>query len=242
MKHSTQINTEKGFSDGWRYTCYTSCVLCLIPNYGLSPVPQVRSGSSWCLTGCQDTRALEDDQRFLPWRVETYSCRALVQSSCTSRFHFIREIMYWRMDTETQYQILGTAVLAAQLHFVFSFRPPLFWLQISPFNCHHLWLRKSEMTVPLIQTHSYGLKPSVFFNSHTVLVDSCGFFVAFFSPLPSVNLQWSNGWRRQMSSWLSVTSDESWNRQTARWCLLSDTLEMNSHSIVPYVSICLRLL
>lgn len=44
-----------------------------------------------------------------------------------------------------------------------------------------------------------------------------------------------------MSSWLSVTSDEGWSRQTARWCLLSDTLEMDSHSLDVCCSVCLNL-
>lgn len=44
-----------------------------------------------------------------------------------------------------------------------------------------------------------------------------------------------------MSSWLSVTSDEGWSRQTARWCLLSDTLEMDSHSLDVCCPVCLNL-
>lgn len=44
-----------------------------------------------------------------------------------------------------------------------------------------------------------------------------------------------------MSSWLSVTSDEGWSRQTARWCLLSDTLEMDSHSLGVCCPVCLNL-
>lgn len=92
------------------------------------------------------------------------------------------------------------------------------------------------MMVPLIQTHSDGLKQPVLFNSHTVAVESflcfCGVLFWGFFFLRSVNLKWSNGWRRQMSGWLSVTSAEGWNRQTARWCLLSDTLEMDSQASV----------
>lgn len=52
------------------------------------------------------------------------------------------------------------------------------WHSASPLNYHHLWLKWSEMMVPLIQTHSFGMKASVFFNSHAIAVDSCpsGFF------------------------------------------------------------------
>lgn len=105
------------------------------------------------------------------------SCSA-AEPVCTSRFHFIREIWCWRMDAESQYQLPGTPVVSAHFHLFFSFRPPLFWFQISPFNCHHLQLRKS---VPLIQTHSYGLRPSVLFNSHTIAVHSFPYFFWCFS-------------------------------------------------------------
>lgn len=83
---------------------YTSCVLCLLRNCVLSPVPQVRSGSSWCLTGCKE---LEEAQRFLPWRVEDYSCQALLRSPCAPRV-FILSVKFdvggWTQRASISYQ------------------------------------------------------------------------------------------------------------------------------------------
>lgn len=64
---------------------YRSCVLCLIRGCRLGAVPQVGTGSSWCLTGYPDTRELEEDQR-----VEDYSRHALQRSTCASGVFILR--------------------------------------------------------------------------------------------------------------------------------------------------------
>lgn len=76
---------------------YTSCVLCLITNCRLSPVPQVRSGSSWC----QDTRQLEEYQRFLLGELRTTA----VTLCCRARVHLTFSSNPWNVVLEDGHRV-----------------------------------------------------------------------------------------------------------------------------------------
>lgn len=176
-QHSAKINVDKkGFqiadsTFGGKNVIFAVYVM-YVTNCGLRPVPLLRRGSSWCLTeNLRKTRGFSRGD--LRITAVTLCCRARVHLAVSS---VKCGVGGW---TETQHRLLGTPVVSAHFLFVFSFRLPLFWLQISPFSCLHLRLGKSEMSVSVIQTHSYGLKQSVLFNSHTVAVNSF-FFVGFF--------------------------------------------------------------